>query len=225
MARYPPATRPCPSPACPQRRPQRAAVLRGRVELPAELAGERHPQRAHRDVADGDLLRGHERERGVGQVRAGQLRAARRGCAAPTARSVTSWPVTSSTRTVGLAPAGLPAQPGRVVRAERGAGDHQERVGGQPGHGEVRLDAAARVERLRVGDVADVARDLVVADPLQKAAASGAGDLILANDDSSNSAGRLAGRRVLDADRPATSSRPAQPRGRTDSSPAAALLS
>ena len=55
----------------PQRAPQRRAVLGGAVELPAELAHEGHPQRPHRDVADGQVAHAHvaEVERVVGQRR------------------------------------------------------------------------------------------------------------------------------------------------------------
>ena len=42
------------APRLPERAPQRRAVLRRAVELPAQLADERHAQRAHGHVADGD---------------------------------------------------------------------------------------------------------------------------------------------------------------------------
>src|SRR6185312_1129629 len=45
---------------------------------------------------------------------------------------------------------GLAAQPAQVVPAQRGAGDHQVLVGGEPGHRDVQLDAGPLVERLGV---------------------------------------------------------------------------
>ena len=53
---------------------------------------------------------------------------------------------------VGAGQPGLAAQPAQVVRPERRARDDEERVGGEPRHRHVHLDAAALVQRLRVDD-------------------------------------------------------------------------
>ena len=60
------------------------------------------------------------------------------------------------------------ADPREVVLAERGARHDPEAIAGQTRHGEVALDAAARVQHLRVGHLADVARDAVRAEPLEE---------------------------------------------------------
>src|SRR5262249_41170605 len=74
-------------------------------------------------------------------------------------------------------PPRLPPQPGDVVRAERGSRDDQERVVLDPSDGEIRLDAAPIVKRLRVRDVPDRTRNLVVADQIEKCRGLGATDL------------------------------------------------
>ena len=63
--------------------------------------------------------------------------------------------------------------------AEGGAGHDAEAVLGDAGDREVALDAAARVEHLRVGDGADGPRDAVVAHPLQELGRPVAADLEL----------------------------------------------
>ena len=52
--------------------------------------------------------------------------------------------------------------------AEAGAGDDVEAVLGQPRHGQVGLDAAARVEKLRIGQPARRLRHIVGADPVER---------------------------------------------------------
>ena len=122
--------------------------------------------------------------------------------------------MTSFRLDVELAEPGLLAQPGQVVVAERGAGDHPEPLLGEPGDGEVGLDAAAGVERLGVGEVADLAGHLVVAHPLEEARRRPARvTSILANDVSSNrpAAVRVATCSAIvagDQARPAQPSRP-----------------
>ena len=82
------------------------------------------------------------------------------------------------------------ADPGEVVGAEAGAGDDVEVVLGEPRHGEVALDAAARVEQLRVGEPAGRLVDVVGADPVERALRILAGQLVFGE-----------GRLVEDADR------------------------
>ena len=89
-------------------------------------------------------------------------------------------------------------------------------------HGEVALDPAAAVEHLRVRDRADVAGDAVVAQRSRNSAAPGPATSSFANEDSSNSAARS---RVARCSAPIAGDQciPAQPRGRSDSSPAGAF--
>ena len=54
-----------------------------------------------------------------------------------------------------------------VVRRRRRARHHQEGVGGEPGHGQVRLDAAAGVQHLRIDQAAGRHVDVVGAEPLE----------------------------------------------------------
>ena len=56
--------------------------------------------------------------------------------------------------------------PGEIVPAERCPGDDAEAVFGKARDGEIALDSAALIEHLRVGDRSDVARNLVVTQPL-----------------------------------------------------------
>ena len=58
-------------------------------------------------------------------------------------------------------------------------GHDAETVFGQPRDGEVALDPPTLVEHLRVGDRADLARDLVVTKPLEKVRCSLSRDLDL----------------------------------------------
>ena len=55
-------------PGLPERVPELQPVLRRRVELPAELADIRHPERQRRDVADRDLPGREVGEAVVGEV-------------------------------------------------------------------------------------------------------------------------------------------------------------
>ena len=115
------------------------------------------------------------------------------------------------------------ADPARVVVAERGAGDDLEQLLPDAGDREVALDPAPAVEHLGVGDRADVARDAVVAQPLEQLAGARAGDLELRERRLVEQARGLPGRAVLGADRrrpvhPRPAARPQRP-----GSPAAAL--
>ncbi len=60
------------------------------------------------------------------------------------------------------------ADPRQIMRAETGAGDDIEFFLGEPRHGQVGLDAAARVEKLRVGQPASRLADVVGADQVQR---------------------------------------------------------
>ena len=202
----------------PQRPPQPGAVLGRAVELPAELADERHAQRAHRHVADRDLAHAHvaEVERVGGQRREDLARARAPQREARPAR-----------RHVGAAHAAVgrhvAADPAEVVVAEGGAGDDREPLLLDARDREVALDPAAAVEHLRVGDRARPrarrgCRTAVRGTPPRPGPAISS----LANEDSSN---RPARSRVARCSAPIAGDQciPAQPRGRSDSSPAGAL--
>ncbi len=131
------------------------------------LAGERHAQRPHRHVPDGDRLRGHEREPLVRHVGRRQGAHDLAGGRTPHREGAEASGDVGE-RYVEVAEPRLLAQPGEVMGAVRRPGDHPEPVLVEPGHGEVGLDAAARVERLGVGHVTDAAGYGVVADPLQE---------------------------------------------------------
>ena len=110
--------------------------------------------------------------------------------------------VTSSTRTSGEPAAGqVGADPGEVVVAERGAGDDREALLLQPRDGEVALDPAAPVEHLRVGDLPDLARDAVVAQPLEELRRARPADLELGERGLVEQRRGLAAGAVLGADR------------------------
>ena len=132
------------------------------------LAGEGDAQRSDRDIADHDLLRGHEGKRLVGYVRRRQAAEDLARCGSPQGKADV-LPGDVFEADVEVAEAGLLAQPGQVVVAERRTGDHPELVVCKASDGEVGLDPAARVERLGVREVVDLAGHLVVADPLQEA--------------------------------------------------------
>ena len=95
---------------------------------------------------------------------------------------------------------GVPAQPGEVVPAERGARHELERRGPELAHREVRLHAAAPVEELGVGDPTGAARDAVVAHPLEEGGRSPAGHLELRERGLVEQPHGLAGRAVLRLD-------------------------
>ena len=92
------------------------------------------------------------------------------------------------------------ADPGKIVRAEAGAGDDVESVFGEPRHREVGLDAAARVEKLRVGEAAGRLVDVVGADPVERAQAILAGQLVFGERRLVEDADRLAHMTMLLAD-------------------------
>src|SRR5262249_6949325 len=52
----------------PERPPESRPVFRRAIELPAELADVGHPERAHRNVADGDLAQVHVGEGLVAEI-------------------------------------------------------------------------------------------------------------------------------------------------------------
>src|SRR5437773_466668 len=62
----------------------------------------------------------------------------------------------------------MPADPPDVVVPERRAGDDEEALLLQPGHGEVALDAAPTVQHRGVRDGADRPVHVVVAQPLEE---------------------------------------------------------
>lgn len=64
------------------------------------------------------------------------------------------------------------------MRPETGAGDDVEPFFAEPRHGQVGLDAAARVEKLRVGQPADRLADVVGADPVERLQRVRAGHLV-----------------------------------------------
>src|SRR5579871_4801801 len=157
-----------------ERPPEAGPVLRRAVELPAELADERHPERADRDVAERDLPQPHvaEIER-VGRERGENVA----GTRTPQAEA---GPACGDVGDRDRAVLGkVPAYPARVVIAERGSGDDRETVLGEPRDREVAFDAAAAVEHLGIGDLADVAGDAVVAEALEQLGGPRAGDLEL----------------------------------------------
>ena len=69
--------------------------------------------------------------------------------------------------------------PGEVVRAEAGAGDDVVAVVGEPGGGEVALDAAARIEHLRIGQPPRRPGDVIGRHPRQRLGGVRAGQLVL----------------------------------------------
>ena len=93
------------------------------------------------------------------------------------------------------------ADPGEVVGAEAGAGDDVEFFLGKPRHGQVGLDAAARVEQLRVGEAAGRLVDVVGADPVERAQRILAGQFVFGEGRLVEDADRLAHMPVLVADR------------------------
>ena len=93
------------------------------------------------------------------------------------------------------------ADPLAVVVPECRAGDDGEALLGEAGDGEVALDAAARVEHLRVGHPPDVARDLVVAQALEQRGRARAGHLELGERRLVEDRHPLAAGHVLGADR------------------------
>ena len=136
------------------------------MQFPAELAHIGDAQRAQHDTRHRDLAHMAEGEGGVrniGLCRGGQhvprARAHQRQ-RAPMLRHVPE----AHTRAIGQ----VVADPGQVMGAEAGAGDDIEQFIRQARHGEVRLDAAARVEELGVGETARRLRHMGRADPFQR---------------------------------------------------------
>ena len=91
--------------------------------------------------------------------------------------------------------------PFTIVVAEGGTGDDREALLAEPGDGEVALDPATRVEHLGVGDLPDLAGDLVVAEPFEQAGRAGPGDLHLREGGLVEDRRGLAAGRVLGPDR------------------------
>src|SRR5439155_378753 len=95
---------------------------------------------------------------------------------------------------------------------EGGAGDDPEAVLGEARDGEVALDPTARVQHLRVGDLPDLARDPVVAEPLEERRGSVTRDLDLRERGLVEDRRRLTTGAVLRADRrPSHAPGPASP--------------
>ena len=95
----------------------------------------------------------------------------------------------------------MAADPGRVVLAEGGAGDDLEQLRRHARDREVALDPAVAVQHLGVGDLADLARDAVVAEALEQLGRPGPGDLELAERGLVEQARALARAQRLGADR------------------------
>ncbi len=95
----------------------------------------------------------------------------------------------------------LAPHPLAVVVAEGGAGDDREALLAEAGDGEVALDAAAVVQHLGVGDLADVAGDAVVAEAFEVLGRRRPGDLELGEGGLVEQRRRLAGGAVLGPDR------------------------
>ena len=95
----------------------------------------------------------------------------------------------------------MAADPLAVVVAERRAGDDREQLLVQARDGEVALDAAARIEHLRVGDPPGIARDAVVAQPLEQLRGARARHLELGERRLVEDRHALAARQVLGSDR------------------------
>ncbi len=144
-----------------------------------------------------DLLRGHEREGRGRQVGGGQRPQDVAG-PGPHSAKHTSAPLTSASRTSASDQPRLPSQPAEVVRAEGGAGDDPEPVVAEAGDGHVHLDAAALVEALGVRHVADLAGDVVVADPFEERRGVRTGDVDLRERRLVEQGGASPGREVLD---------------------------
>jgi hypothetical protein len=88
-----------------------------------------------------------------------------------------------------------------VMGAERRPGHDREQLVLHARHGEVALDPTAAVEHLRVGDLADVARDAVVAQPFEEVRGTRPGDLHLGERRLVEQRRPLATRDVLHPDR------------------------
>ena len=200
----------------PDRVPEREPELGRAVELPAELA----------DVGDAQ-------RRGRAPPRPRALRRACRGSRAASRSAAAGSRAPSGPRGRGRRSggdvldgdvvAGVLADPGEVVLAEGRARDDPEALLAEPRDGEVALDPAAAVQHLRVGDRADVAGDAVRAEPFEELGGALAGDLDLGEGALVEERGASRGRRACSAPIAGDQSRPAQPRGRSLSSPRAAF--
>src|SRR4051794_2294983 len=95
----------------------------------------------------------------------------------------------------------MPPDPFAVVVPKGGAGNDREALLADTGDREVALDAAPPVEHLGVGDLADVAGNLVVAEPVEVLRRPRPLDLHLRERALVEDRDRLARGAVLDADR------------------------
>ena len=150
----------------PDRVPETCAKLRRAVQLPAELADVRDPDREARNCTDRELLRPHVAKGAARQVGRRQGLQQRTGVRPPD-------PETGERgRHVGDVHRAVARRvltdPGEVVLAERGSGDDPEAILGESRHREVAFDPAFRVEHLRVRDGADLAGDPVGAQRLEE---------------------------------------------------------
>src|SRR5207248_555054 len=93
------------------------------------------------------------------------------------------------------------AHPAEVVVAEGGPGHDEEPVGLEPGYREVAFDAAPAVEHLGVGDAAERAVHLVVAQALEKGERARAADRDLAEGGFVEEAGAFSRGAVFGGDR------------------------
>jgi hypothetical protein len=93
------------------------------------------------------------------------------------------------------------ADPGQVVLAEGGACDDPETILGEPRDGEVALNPAALVQHRRIGDRADVAGDLVVAEMFEEFGGALAGHFDLRERGLVEERGGLTGGLMLGPDR------------------------
>src|SRR2546425_1261441 len=88
------------------------------------------------------------------------------------------------------------------MRRRRGPGDDEKDVDGEPGHREIRLDAAVRVEQLRVDQPAERDVDVIGAEALEHREGVGPLQPELAERGLVEEPDRLADRAVLPPQRP-----------------------
>ena len=204
----------------PRRCPRARARTRAAVELPPQLADVRHPKRQARHASDGDLTRTHVRERLIREI-GGRQRLQDGACLRPpdAETGVSRGLVRDLHRAVVGEVLGDPRE---IVLAECGSGHDSEAVLRETRDREVALDAAERIQHLRVRHLPDIASDAVGAEPLEQSSRAMAGDEDLRE------------RALVEDRRPSRHARcsaptagdqsfPAQPRGRSASSPLGAF--
>src|SRR5439155_27251980 len=117
------------------------------------------------DVARDDLFGPHVAERPIGQIVPADRFENVPPPRAPEAETREAAGNVPNLHTVLVAE--LLADPAQVMVAERRARDQPEAIFGEPGYGEIALDAAAPVQHLRVDDGPDRSIDVVGAHPLE----------------------------------------------------------